>query len=165
MKLRLINDPVLRQVCDLVLPEELDYVKSLVPEMTTILEREEGAALAANQVGITKRFFLMKEGNGVRLVINPDILSTSVDTVAEDEGCLSIPGTFANIERSKSLTMAFFDENYQKQVISLEGMAARAVFHEIEHLDGKLYIDQLGPLRRQMTLEKHRKYIKMRSRR
>lgn len=164
MKLRLMNDPALREVCPPVLPEELDYVKSLVPDMAKILKEEDGAALAANQVGIIKRFFLMKDGEGSKLVINPEILEIGPLKPFE-EGCLSIPGTFAETQRAQTLKVRYKDENFLDVEVEYNGMEAVAIQHEIDHLDGKLYTDQLPTMRRMLTLDKHRKFMKLKGRR
>jgi peptide deformylase len=165
MKIAILNDPVLREPTSIVAPEELDYIKSLIPEMTAVMNAEEGAGLAANQVGISKRFFILKDGDGVRLIINPDIVSMGTERSTQEEGCLSIPGAFAPIERADSLTLVYHDEAFEKKVESFNGFAARAVQHEVDHLDGKLYIDQLGPTRKMLVVEKHKKFIKLRGRR
>ena len=161
MKLLLINDPALRKVCEPVLPEELDYIKSLIPDMQKILDKEEGAALAANQVGIIKRFFILKSG---QLIINPEIIEIGA-LHPFDEGCLSIPGTSATTERAQHLKVRFKDENFLDVEIEYKGIEAVAIQHEIDHLDGKLYIDQLKPMRKILTLDRHRKFLKTRSRR
>lgn len=164
MKIALINDPILRQPTDFVAPEELDYVKSLVPEMTTVMNAEEGAGLAANQVGISKRFFILKEGDNVRLIINPEILQSGLDRSIQDEGCLSIPGVQAPVERADSLTLAYHNDQFEIKVESFNGFTARAIQHEVDHLDGKLYVDKLGPTRKMMVLDRHRKFLKLRGR-
>lgn len=161
MKLRLLNDPALREVCIPVEQAELEHIKSLVPEMMKVLEQEEGAALAANQVGITKRFFLMKSGE---LVINPEIINLGPLTKFE-EGCLSIPGAWAETQRAQYIKVRYKDETFADVEVEYNGQDAVAFQHEIDHLDGKLYTDQLPPMRRLLTLEKSRKFIKMRSRR
>jgi peptide deformylase len=161
MKLLLLNDPALRQVCEPVKPEELDYIKSLLPEMTKILEQEEGAALAANQVGIIKRFFLMKDGT---LVINPEVYDAGPPQNFE-EGCLSIPGTYAVTQRSLVVKVRYKDADFNDVEKELQGVDAVAFQHELDHLDGKLYTDQLPPMRRMLVLEKHRKFLKLRGRR
>lgn len=139
---------------------ELDYIKSLVPEMSKILEAEDGAALAANQVGINKRFFLMRDG---KLIINPELLEIGPLTKYE-EGCLSIPGTWAETQRAQYVKVRYKDESFADVEAEYNGQDAVAFQHEIDHLDGKLYTDQLKPMRRQLVLEKHRKFLKMRSR-
>lgn len=161
MKLRLMNDPALREVCPPVIEDELDYIKSLVPEMSKILEQEDGAALAANQVGIIKRFFLMKDG---KLVINPEIIEIGPLKPFE-EGCLSIPGTYGPTQRAQTLKVRYKDESFADVEAEYNGMEAVAIQHEIDHLDGKLYIDQIPPMRRMLVLDKHRKFLKMRGRR
>lgn len=161
MKLLLMNDPALREVCAPVLEEELDYIKSLVPEMTKILEQEDGAALAANQVGIIKRFFLMKSGE---LIINPQIIEMGPLRPFE-EGCLSIPGTFGSTQRAQTLKVKYKDSSFADVEAEYNGMNAVAIQHEIDHLDGKLYTDQMAPMKRLLVLDKHRKFLKLRGRR
>lgn len=161
MKLLLMNNPLLREVCAPVEPEELDLIKSLVPDMTKILNQEDGAALAANQVGVTKRFFLMRSGE---LIINPEVVETK-DVKPFDEGCLSIPGTSAETQRAHYVKLKFRDENFNEVEREFHNVDAVAILHEIDHLDGKLYIDQLQPMKRILTVDKHRKFIKLRGRR
>lgn len=156
-----MNDPALRQVCEPVKPEELDYIKSLIPDMIKIMELEDGAALAANQVGVIKRFFLMKTG---QLIINPEVVEIGPLTPFE-EGCLSIPGTSATTQRAQKIKVRFKDENFLDVEVEYTGIDAVAIQHEIDHLDGKLYTDQLPSMRRMLVLDKHRKFLKMRGRR
>lgn len=161
MKLLMMSDPALRKVCEPVKPEELDYVKSQVPEMMQILAKEDGAALAANQVGIIKRFFLLRNGT---LVINPEIIE--IDPLKPfEEGCLSIPGTSATTQRAQRVKVRYKDDNFADVEVEYNGVEAVAIQHEIDHLDGKLYTDQLPPMRRQLVLEKHRKFLKLKGRR
>jgi len=161
MKLLLINDPALRKVCEPVTLEELDFVKAQVPEMLEIIKAEEGAALAANQVGIIKRFFVLKDGT---LVINPEILEMS-PAQDFDEGCLSIPGTRGKTQRSQEIKFRYKDESFNDVESTLKGFDAVAIQHEIDHLDGKLYTDQLAPMRRALVLDKHRKFLAKRGKR
>ncbi len=161
MKLLLMNDPALREVCPPVVQDELEYIKSLVPEMSKILKQEEGAALAANQVGIIKRFFIMADG---KLIINPEIIDIGPLKPFE-EGCLSIPGTYGPTQRAQTLKVRYKDETFTDVEVEYNGMEAVAIQHEIDHLDGKLYTDQIPPMRRMLVLDKHRKFLKMRGRR
>lgn len=164
MKLRLMNDPVLRQTTLPVEALELDYVKSLIPKMTEIMNQEEGTGLAANQVGISKRFFIIKDGDQVKLVINPVITEIGPLTPFM-EGCLSIPGTSAETQRAQRLKLKYRDENFAEVETEYNGLSAVAIQHEVDHLDGKLYTDQLPAMRRLLVLDKHRKFLKQRSRR
>lgn len=160
MKLLLMNNPVLRQVCEPVLLEELDYIKSLIPEMTKIMAIENGVALAANQVGIIKRFFLMK--NGI-VVINPEIIELG-PKVSFNEGCLSIPGTEGITQRAQYCKVRFKDQTFADMEIEYNGIEAVSIQHEIDHLDGKLYTDQLSTAKRMLVLKKHRDFLKSRGR-
>lgn len=163
MKIVYVNDPILRQPTALVTRDQLDYVKSLVPEMTKLMLAEEGAGLAANQVGISMRFYIVKDGEDVKLVINPEIVSIG-EMLPFKEGCLSIPGASADTKRAQELKLRYLDEHFLEKEQEYKGFDAAAVQHEIDHLDGKLYVDQLGPLKRSMVLDKHRKYLKMKGR-
>lgn len=161
MKLLLVSDPILRQVCSPVLPEELNYIKSLIPEMIGILNKEEGLALAANQVGITKRFFIKKVDDKVELVINPEIIEKGPPQKF-NEGCLSIPGVRAETKRSLQVKARYRDESFNECEVSLSGIEAVAFQHEIDHLDGKLYIDQLAPMQRLLVMDRYRNANKLR---
>lgn len=165
MKIVMMTDPVLRKVTDPVTREELDYVKSLVPEMITTMNEAEGAGLAANQVGISKRFFILKnlETGESKLYINPEITAIG-EMLPFQEGCLSIPGTFSDTERAQVLTLKYLDENFEEQSQEYKGFTAAAVQHEVDHLNGKLYIDQLGPVKKNLVVSKHKKYLKLRGR-
>lgn len=164
MKLRLMNDPVLREPTKPVELSELDSVLESIPGMTKVMNDEEGTGLAANQVGISKRYFIMKSGDEVELIINPEILELGPLTSFQ-EGCLSIPGTSAETQRAQKLRLKFRNKFFDEVEHTFHGVEAVAVQHEVDHLDGKLYVDQLQPMRRLLTLDKHRKYIKMRGRR
>ena len=161
MRLRLMNDPVLRRPTVPVEQGELDYIKSLIPEMTKIMNDEEGTGLAANQVGISKRFFIIKDKEEVKLVINPEIVELG-PLSSFQEGCLSIPGTSAETQRAQHIKLRFRDENFNEINTEYNGLSAVAIQHEVDHLDGKLYIDKLLPVRRMLTVNKYKKFLKMR---
>lgn len=164
MKVILINDPILREVTPDVIHEELSYVLAVIPEMIQVMKDDNGFGLAANQVGIKKRFFIMKTNLGAKLFINPEILDMT-DIQPFEEGCLSIPGASAITQRAHLLKVRYFDENFNKIEEEYKGIEAVAIQHEVDHLNGKLYTDGLLPLRQHMTLNKSRKFIKMRGRR
>lgn len=159
MKLHYLNSEILREPTELVQAEELDYVKSLVPEMTKIMTDEGGVGLAANQVGISKRFFIMRLNDEVKLIINPIITSLEKFDLFE-EGCLSIPGTSAPVNRAHEITMSYYDDQFVLVSVTLKDLEAIAAQHEVDHLNGKLYIDQLGDLKRMLVLNKHKKFMK-----
>lgn len=164
MKIRLMNDPVLREPTTLITEDELEYIKSLVPEMTKIMLYEQGNGLAANQVGISKRFFILKNGDEVKLIMNPEILELS-SLLPFQEGCLSIPGTSALTQRARKLKLKYRDESFNEIEEEYNDILAVAIQHEVDHLDGKLYIDQLPAMRRLLTVDKHVKFMRTRGRR
>lgn len=163
MKLRLMNDPVLRKATSPVVQDDLETIKSLVPQMVEIMNAEEGVGLAANQVGVSKRFFIMKDGEEVRILLNPEIIELGPLTPFT-EGCLSIPGTSAETQRAQHVKLKYKDENFNDIETEYNGLTAVAIQHEVDHLDGKLYIDHLQPMRRMMTVNKYLKFIKMKGR-
>jgi peptide deformylase len=157
MKVLLLNNPALRQVCEPVQEHELEYVKSLLPEMAQLIIDNNGAALAANQVGIIRRFFLLRDGT---LIINPEILESSEPEEFEEEGCLSIPGVSGSTMRSYKVKLSYRDQDFKLVETEYNGFDAIAIQHEIDHLDGKLYIDQLGNMKRTLLLNKYSKLKK-----
>jgi len=164
MKVRLMNDPILREPTVPVVQDELGYIRSLVPEMTKVMTYEEGNGLAANQVGISKRFFILKNGDEVKLVVNPEILELG-PLLPFQEGCLSIPGTSAVTQRARKLKLKYRDENFNEIEEEYNNLLAVAIQHEVDHLDGKLYIDQLPAMRRLLTVDRHVKFLRTKGRR
>lgn len=162
MKIRMVNDPILREPTAVVSESELTYINSIIPDMIKTMTEEGGVGLAANQVGISMRFFIMRVGEDIKLYINPVILEMGELEPFEDEGCLSIPGTSSSTKRAKNLKLRYRNEFFDEIEEEFKDFSAAAVQHEIDHLDGKLYVDQLEPVRKMMVLKKHSKFIKMR---
>ena len=127
--------------------------------MILIMTSHKGIGLAANQVGILKRFFIFKDTEEIKLIINPEILELNkVETY--QEGCLSIPGVIANTERATYVKLKFKDDSFNDIVTEYNGLQAIAIQHEVDHLNGKLYIDSLTYVKRTMTLSKYGKLTK-----
>jgi peptide deformylase len=145
--MRRYGDPILRQVArsvDEVEPE----IKTLITDMAETMWRQVGVGLAAPQIGISLRVFVMDDGKrGARAIVNPVIVERS-GVVREEEGCLSLPGVFAEVERSKWLRLEALDAEGQPIRLDLQGLQAKIVQHEIDHLDGVLFIDRLPPVTR-----------------
>lgn len=143
-KIRKYPDPVLR-----IKSEEIkDFDRSLKNIIKTMKEGmllEEGIGLAANQIGITKRIILIGDEKQLYIMINPVITYLSDDKEEMFEGCLSFEELTVNILRSKSLKVKYSDENGNQKEGSFEGLYARAVQHEVDHLNGILIIDYLEP--------------------
>lgn len=156
----LYGDPVLREVAAVV--DTVDQeVKDLVSDMIDTLKDAKGLGLAAPQVGVSKRVFLVDlsavDMNANLLVfINPEILETEGQVVLE-EGCLSFPGIYQKIERPARVKIRALNFRGQPFELDAEGLAARAILHEYDHVDGRLFIDRMTPLARTMLRGRLRK--------
>jgi peptide deformylase len=147
------GDPVLREASKPV-DSVNQQVKDLVSDMTDTLRKARGLGLAAVQVGVPRRVFLVDLSvldvrETLRVFINPEIVSATGDVELE-EGCLSFPDLYQKIVRPAKVTVRALDADGQPFEMTAEGMAARAILHEYDHLEGKLFIDYLSPLTRQL---------------
>ncbi|RKX20060.1 MAG: peptide deformylase [Candidatus Zixiibacteriota bacterium] len=145
------GDPVLREKTDPV--REIDReTKNLVDDMIATLQEANGLGLAAPQVGVSKRIFVVDLSaldlvESLRVFINPEILETSGEVVLE-EGCLSFPGIYQKISRPEKVGIRATDRNGNLFEMEASGMMARAILHEYDHLQGKLFIDYLSSVSR-----------------
>ncbi|MBI5267658.1 MAG: peptide deformylase [candidate division Zixibacteria bacterium] len=147
------GDPVLREVSKPV-DSVNQQVKDLVSDMTDTLRKARGLGLAAVQIGVPRRVFLVDLSaldvrETLRVFINPEIVSASGEVELE-EGCLSFPDLYQKIVRPATVTVRALDADGKPFEMTAEGMAARAILHEYDHLEGKLFIDYLSPLTRQL---------------
>lgn len=148
-----LGHPALRERATPV--EEINgELQSLIRNMAELMYRVKGLGLAANQIGIPKRFFIMdigqKEGSpSLEVYINPEILAKEGVTEYE-EGCLSIPGYYAKVERFAKIYVRAIDLNGKPFERELEGLSAIAFQHEFDHLEGILFVDRLSPLKREL---------------
>lgn len=145
MKIYKLGEEILREKCEPVKPEEInDELRSILNEMFETMISANGVGLAAPQVGINKRFFVAMADDEIRRVfINPTITKTSSDLVDYEEGCLSIPGVYENIKRPSKVSVSATNENGKHFTIEeADGILARIIQHESDHLDGVLYIDR-----------------------
>lgn len=147
MKIYKLGEEVLRKKCVEVDTNEInDEMRSLFEEMFLTMEEAEGVGLAAPQVGISKRFFVVVADDNVkRVFINPQIISTSQNLVDYEEGCLSLPGFNENIRRPEKITCSALNEFGKPFTIEADGLLARVIQHENDHLDGIVYIDRGDP--------------------
>ncbi len=146
-KMRIMGeDDCLREVCREV-KEVTPKIVQLVDDMLDTMYEEGGVGLAAPQVGVLKRIVVIDIGEGPIVMINPRILETSGSQTGS-EGCLSLPGKNGTVTRPMYVKAEFMDENMDTYTIEGEELLARAICHELDHLDGKLYIDLVeGKLR------------------
>ena len=154
------GDPVLREVSQEVenFGEEL---QNLVSDMVDTLKKAQGLGLAAVQIGVTQRVFIVDLSavditEKLRVFVNPEIITTE-DEAEFEEGCLSFPGIYQKIKRPDKVTMKAFDSEGNEFEMNVDGLAARAILHEYDHLEGKLFIDRMSPLTRTMLSGKLKK--------
>ncbi|MEF3253980.1 MAG: peptide deformylase [Deferribacterales bacterium] len=155
LEIKKFPDPVLRQkTTDVVnFDEEL---KELVNNMAETMYAAPGVGLAAPQVGVTKRLFVIdisEKKDNLMVFINPKIINAEGE-ICEEEGCLSIPGEYANVTRSKEVEVFAYDVNGETFTLKADGLLSRAIQHELDHLNGKLFIDRL-PLFKRDTIKKN----------
>lgn len=148
--IRIVGDPVLRTTCDPI--TEIDErVKALVEDLCETVDDEGRAGLAANQIGVGLRAFSWHIDGEIGYVLNPVLVETSTDEYQDgDEGCLSVPELWFPTERAWYARVEGIDLDGKQVVVEGEGLMARCLQHECDHLDGKLYIDRLtGATRKQ----------------
>lgn len=140
-----LGDDVLRSKCEKVTVFD-DALKMLVDAMFETMDEADGIGLAAPQVGVEQRFFVVSlpQENIKKVFINPEIIETSVETGSYEEGCLSIPGLYHDVIRPLKVTVCAQDVNGKPFTVNADGLYARVIQHENDHLDGKLYIDRLS---------------------
>lgn len=118
-----------------------DKLKLLIEDMIETMKKADGAGLSAVQVGILKRVFVVATEEGVQEFINPEILETSGECPILEEGCLSVPGRYGRVIRPNKVVIRAYDKNGKQFTKTYTGFEAKAMAHENDHLDGKLYID------------------------
>lgn len=159
-------DPRLRTKAALIDPAEVTTpaFQTLLDDMFETMYDAPGIGLAASQVDVHKRFMVIdvsEEKNQPMVFINPEIIEQEGGQVYQ-EGCLSVPGIFADVTRANHIIVRFLDRQGQPQELSTDGLLAICVQHEMDHLEGKLFIDYLSPLKREMVrkkLAKARKHV------
>ena len=151
-------DPILRKKCEPL--EKVDIeTKKLMDDMLETMYAAPGIGLAAIQVGILKRLVVIDISKGEEekkpvFLINPQIIHQSKKTSIYEEGCLSLPGQFAEIERPAECTLKYIDYNGKEKDLKADGLLATCVQHEVDHLDGILFIDYLSKLKKDMIIKK-----------
>jgi peptide deformylase len=139
-------------------PADADLVRALIPRMFTTMYKAPGIGLAAPQVGEKLRLAvvdLMMENTPAPLVlINPTLLQVSAELATREEGCLSLPDQYADVTRPAKVKLRYFDQGGARQEIEADGLLAACLQHELDHLDGVLFVDHLSPLKRNMIMRR-----------
>jgi peptide deformylase len=156
LDIRVLGDPVLRKPTKRV-TEIDDELRRLIADMFETMYAAEGIGLAAPQVGRTERLAVVDVDGAKFVLINPEILATEGDPDKAEEGCLSIPEIYGDVVRPFTVTFRALDENGVEYEASGSELLGRCIQHEIDHLDGKLFIDYLSPLKRRSAMSKWEK--------
>nr|WP_298105248.1 peptide deformylase [uncultured Shinella sp.] len=162
----ILPDPILRQVSSPI--ETIDSeVKKLADDMLETMYDAPGIGLAAIQIGVARRMLVLdvsKDGEDKRplVFINPEIVASTDARSVYEEGCLSIPDYYAEVERPAGITVKHLDRDGKEQLTEADGLLATCLQHEIDHLNGVLFIDHISKLKREMVIRKFTKAAKMR---
>ncbi len=160
----ILPDPILRQVSNPVERVDSD-IRKLAEDMLETMYDAPGIGLAAIQVGVPRRLLVIdvaREGEEKQplVFINPEIVASSDGRSVYEEGCLSIPDYYAEVERPAAVTVRSIDREGKEQLTEAEGLLATCLQHEIDHLNGVLFIDHISRLKREMVIKKFTKAAK-----
>jgi len=160
MDIRVYGDPVLETPTTSVKNAD-DSIRTLVTDMYETMKAAPGIGLAAPQVGVSKRLCLVDLSAGadpekLMVLINPEIIAEEGHQ-KEEEGCLSFPGVFGFVERPMTVTVRYMDLEGNEKEVQGDDLLARALCHEIDHLDGVVFINRMSPLKRRLLLKTIRK--------
>ena len=160
----LYGSEVLRKTAEPVDLSQNEEIAQLVQDLKDTLAHAEGCGLAAPQIGVSKRVVIV-DADGMedmydylkdfrRVLINPVIVSESEQMCEYNEGCLSIPGVYADVRRPATMTVEYYDENLQKVTETFDRFGCRMVQHELSHLEGDMFVDHVAPIRKKMISKK-----------
>jgi peptide deformylase len=160
----MVPDPMLKARARPVMTDDMPRVRDLLPRMFATMYRAPGIGLAAPQVGVGLRFTIVdlmpdEKPNPITL-INPEVVARSENLATREEGCLSLPGQYADVTRPARVIVRYTDADGAQRQIEAEGLLAACVQHEIDHLDGVLFIDHLSALKRNMILRRLAKELR-----
>ncbi len=159
LRIRRYPDPVLRARCAPVGTVD-EEVRRLLDDMLETMYAAPGIGLAAPQVGVTRRLVVVdvsEEKNAPLRLVDPEIVWRSEETEVAEEGCLSLPDIYGEVRRARAIRLRYRDETGTLRELAAEGLLARCLQHELDHLDGVLFIDHLSPVRRNLLLRRYRK--------
>jgi peptide deformylase len=160
----ILPDPVLRQLSAPVERVD-DELRRLADDMLETMYDAPGIGLAAIQVGVARRLLVIDlakddQPKAPHVFVNPSIVASSDELSVYEEGCLSIPDYYAEVERPAAVTVAYLDRDGKERTLEADGLMATCLQHEIDHLNGVLFIDHISKLKRDMVVRKFRKLAK-----
>lgn len=141
-------NPILRKKAASVADPLSKEIQKLIPQMVETMLAKDGVGLAAPQVGQSIRLITVRHRDGNLVMLNPLIVKKSLIKEIDEEGCLSVPNIYGDVKRCKKITVKFIDSAGKARKITGEGMLARVIQHEVDHLDGILFIDKAKNLRK-----------------
>ncbi|HKR08616.1 MAG TPA: peptide deformylase [Gemmatimonadaceae bacterium] len=156
LDIRVLGDPVLRKPTKRV-TEVTDELRQLIADMFETMYAAEGIGLAAPQVGRMERLAVVDVEGQKFALINPEVIELGSDIEKAEEGCLSIPDIYGDVERPFTVTIRAMNENGEQYEATGSELLGRCFQHEIDHLDGKLFLDYLSPLKRKAAMAKWEK--------
>jgi peptide deformylase len=160
----LFGSEVLREIAKPADLNDKENIQNLVKDLKDTLANAQGCGLAAPQIGVSLRVLIV-DGTGMtdvydylknfkRVMINPVVVEESERKIEYEEGCLSIPDIFCSVWRPESMTVEYYDENFQKVTEHFDKFACRMVQHEMAHLDGDMFVDHVAPIRKKIISKK-----------
>ncbi|MBB3315250.1 MULTISPECIES: peptide deformylase [Rhizobium] len=160
----ILPDPLLRQVSKPIERVDADFQR-LADDMLETMYDAPGIGLAAIQIGVPRRMLVIdvsREGEEKQplVFVNPEIVASSDERSVYEEGCLSIPDYYAEVERPATVTVNYLDRDGKEQTVQADGLLATCLQHEIDHLNGVLFIDHISRLKRDMVIKKFTKAAK-----
>src|SRR3989338_8465573 len=147
LKIVKYTSPILKKKSEEVSPND-QSLRSLAPQMIEIMRKNQGIGLAAPQIGVSKKIIIVTEGEEAHAFLNPRIVKQSKEKEQDEEGCLSLPGLFVKILRSKQVEVVAETLDGEEIRVTARVLGARIFQHEIDHIEGKLIINRINPLLR-----------------
>lgn len=158
-EMRILGDPALREKAEPIAEVDRE-IRDLADDMLATMYAHDGVGLAGPQIGVARRIIVIdpqSADSAPFALVNPDVVKSSEETERAEEGCLSIPGLAEVVERPATVVVEGLTIDGEPRRIEAEGLLARILQHEVDHLDGILFIDRVSPLKRKMLLKKWRK--------